>query len=222
MGLLDDLKKQADLVRTHENFQRSVQTENIQVVEDAMRRSFKYLHDLLEQLKVIKPVNPIVYALAGIGEMRDLGFSDSSIDHRTKRIADKDHYERVELYLMWTSPTDLIVARDMPQAAEKVRDSLRSANVRFSEDEKKGPLGTVLLTRFRIPKTVRTDVSIRADYAERRLIVVSKNLLRTGRDDFAFPADDCNERLLEDLARLLIGQPSDLRRYRTVLMTATG
>ncbi len=222
MGLLDDLKKQADAVRTHENFQRSVQTENIQVVEDAMRRSFKYLHDLLEQLKVIKPVNPIVYALAGIGEMRDLGFSDSSIDHRTKRIADKDHCERVELYLMWTSPADLVVERDMPQAAEKVRDSLRSANVRFSEDEKKGPLGTVLLTRFRIPKTVRTDVSIRADHAERRLIVVSKNLLRTGRDDFAFPADDCNERLLEDLARLLIGQPSDLRRYRTVLMTAAG
>ena len=217
MGLLDDLKKKAESVRTQDNFQRTVQTENIAVVEDAMRRTFRYLHDLLEQLKVIKPTNPIVYSLHGIGEMRDLGFSDSSIDYRTKKVADKEHYERVELYLVWSSPTDLVVARDMPQTAEKVRDILRAANVRFKEDEKKGAMGTVVLTKFSIPKTVRADVSIRADYDKRRLAVVTKNLLRTGSDDFAFPADECNEKLLEDLAHVLIGQPSDFRRYRTVL-----
>ena len=222
LGLLDDLKKQADAVRTQDNFQRTVQTENIQVVEAAMRRSFKYLHDLLEQLKVLKPVNPIVYALPGIGEMRDLAFTDSSIDYRTAKVADKDHYERVDLYVMWTSPTDLVVERDMPQTAEKVRDSLRSANVKFSEEEKKGPLGTVQLTRFKIPKTVRMDVSLRADYLQRRLLIIAKNLLRTGGDDFAIPADDCSEKILEDLARLLIGQPSDLRRYRTVLTGQAG
>ena len=217
MGLLDDLKKQADAVRTHDNFQRSVQAENVQAIESAMQKSFKYLHDLLEQLKVIRPVNPIVYALAGIGELRDLGFADSSIDYRTKKVGDKDHLERIDLYVMWASPSDLVVERDMPAAAEKVRQQLWSANVKFAEEEKKGPQGKLLLTRFKIPKTVRTDISLRADYAQRRVVVVAKNLLRTGGDDFAFPGDDCGEKLLEDMARLLIGQPSDFRRYRTVL-----
>jgi hypothetical protein len=105
----------------------------------------------------------------------------------------------------------------MPQTAEKVRQQLYAANVKFSEDVKKSPQGTLLLTRFRIPKTVRVDVSLRADNARGRVTGVTKNLLRTGGDDFAFPADDCSEKLLEDLALTLIGQPSDFRRYRTVL-----
>lgn len=217
MGLLDDLKKKADAVRTHDNFQRTLQVENTQKVEDAMRRSFKYLHDLLEQLKVIKPVNPIVFSLPGIGEMRDLAFSDSSIDYRTMKVADKDHLERVELYIMWALPDDLVVERDMPNTAEKIRQQLYSANVKFSEDVKKSPQGTVALTRFRIPKTVRVDACLRADYSRGRVTAVTKNLLRTGGDDFAFPADDCGEKLLEDLALTIIGQPSDFRRYRTVL-----
>lgn len=217
MGLLDDLKKQADAVRTHDNFQRTLQVEHTQKVEDAMRRSFKYLHDLLEQLKIIKPVNPIVFALPGVGEMRDLAFADSSIDYRTMKVADKDHLERVNLYIMWTLGNDLVVERDMPNAAEKIRQLLYGANVKFSEEVKKSPQGTVLLTRFRIPKAVRVDVSLRADYSRGRIVVVTKNLLRTGGDDFAFPADDCSEKLLEDLALTLIGQPSDFRRHRTVL-----
>jgi hypothetical protein len=218
VGLLDDLKKQADAVRTHDNFKRSLEVENLQKVEEAMRRSFKYLHDLLEQLKIIKPVNPIVFALPGIGDLRDLAFADSSIDYRTARIDDKDYLERIDLYIMWSLPSDLVVERDMPTTAEKVRQQLRIANVKFTEDEKKSAQGSVSLYRFKIPKTVRVDVSLRADYPKRRVPIVSKNLLRTGGDDFAFPADDCNEKLLEDLALTLIGQPSEFRRYRTVLM----
>lgn len=217
MGLLDDLKKQADAVRTHDNFKRSVEIENVQEVEKAMQRSFRYLHDLLEQIKVIKPVNPIIYSLPGLGELRDLAFSDSSIDYRTRKVDDKDHYERIDLYVMWTLPNDLVVDRDMPAAAEKVRQLLWGANVKFSEDEKKGPQGKLLFTRFKIPMTVRMDVSLRADYPTRRVLLIAKNVLRTGGDDFAFPADDCGEKLLEDVARMLIGQPSDFRQYRTVL-----
>ena len=123
MGLLDDLKKKADAVRTHDNFQRSLQAENTQKVEDAMRRSFRYLHDLLEQLKVIKPVNPIVFALPGIGDLRDLAFADSSIDYRTMKVADKDHLERIDLYIMWSLPDDLVVDRSCPPRPKKSASS---------------------------------------------------------------------------------------------------
>lgn len=217
MGLLDDLKKQAEIVRTHEDVRRSVHAENVQGVEDAMRRSFAYLHDVLEQLKVIKPTNPIVYRFPGIGELSDLAYADSFVSYRTKLVADKEHVERIELFIMWSSPDDLIVERDMPVAAEKVRNLLWRANVRFAEDEQRGPQGVVVLTRFTIPKAVRMAVALRADYAERRLVMIAKNLLRTGGDDFAFPADECNEQLLEDMVRLLLGQHSDFRRFRTVL-----
>lgn len=63
----------------------------------------------------------------------------------------------------------------------------------------------------------RMSPTLRADYSERRMVVLAKNLLRWGNDEFAIPADDCTEKLFEDLARMLIGQQCDFRRYRTVL-----
>ena len=125
MGLLDDLKRQAEIVRTHDDVRRSTHAENVQVVDDAMRRSFLYLHDLLEQLKVIKPVNPVVYRLPGIADLCDLTYADSFVTYRTKLINDKEHYDRVEVFVTWGSPDELVIERDMPAAADKVRQLFR-------------------------------------------------------------------------------------------------
>ena len=32
-----------------------------------MRQTFQYLNELLKQLAVLKPVNPVVYSLPGVG-----------------------------------------------------------------------------------------------------------------------------------------------------------
>jgi hypothetical protein len=217
VGFLDDLKKQAQAVRMREKVRRSLDAENVQVVEDAMRRSFSFLDEVLQHLKVIKPANPVVYRLPGIGDLRDLAYGDSFVSYRTKRVVDKDYCDRIELFIVWSAADDLVVERDMPAAAEQVRNLLWRANVRFSEDSEYGPNGNVLLTRFTIPRSVRMAITLRPDYVERRLVVIAKNLLRTGADDFAFPAQACDDALLDDLGRLLIGQPSEFRRYRTLL-----
>ena len=217
MGLLDDLKKQADAVRTHDDVQRAIRSENIEAVEVAMRLAFRYLHEVLDQLKVIKPVNPIVYRMPGIGEMSDLVFADSFAGSREKRGMDKEHLDRIELYIIWAANSNLVVERDIPPAVEKVRNLLWRAGLKFTEQDEKNPFGVVTLTRFTIPKAVRMALTLRADYAERRIVVLAKNLLRWGNDEFAIPADECTEKLFEDMARMLIGQQSDVRRYRTVL-----
>ena len=217
MGLLDDLKKKAESVRTHENLRLSAHVENLQTVEAAMRRAFSYLHELLEQLKVIKPTNAVIYRLPGIGELCDLAYVDSFVSYRIKLIEDKEHYDRIDLFILWGAADDLVVERDMPASAAKLRELLWNANLRFVEDETKGPAGNTVLTRFRIAKGMRMAVTLRADYAERRIVMRAKNLMRTGDDDFAFAADACNETLLEDLAHLLMGHLSDFRRHRILL-----
>lgn len=217
MGLLDDLKRQAEQVRTQENLQRSVKDDNLRVVDGAMARAFQYLMELFKQLTVLKPVNPVVYAIPGVGELANLQFTDSHVDYRKKKIGDRDCYERIEFFLKWSRPQSLVVERDMPPATKKVRDMLWSVNVKFAEDEVKGPQGTAAKTRFTIPAAMVTEAEIRADYDERRILVSGKNLLRLGRDDFAIPADELNDARLDDFAKLLIGQPSEFRRYRTVL-----
>ena len=172
---------------------------------------------MFKQLTVLKPVNPIAYAIPGASDLANLQFADSHVDYRKKKIADKDFYDRIEFFLKWSLPQSLVVERDMPPAAKKVRDMLWSVNIKFSEEEIKGPQGGVLKTRFTIPSAMVTEAEIRADHDERRLLISGKNLLRLGRDDFIIPADDLNDASLDEFAKVLIGQPSGFRRFRAVL-----
>ena len=72
MGLLDDLKRQADMVRTHDSLQRSNLQENVRVVDQAMHKTFLYLLELFKQLDVIKPASPVVYQIESVGAIVNL------------------------------------------------------------------------------------------------------------------------------------------------------
>lgn len=216
MGLLDDLKKQAAQVQTQQNVQQKLRVENLEGVESVMQRAFRYVNELLQQLAVIKPVNPLTYSVPGVGEFRDLTFAESFIDLRRKRMNDREYMERFDFYVKWTGAQSLAFERDMPAAIQKVRDALWGANIKFTEEEIRNQ-GKLARVRFDIPSAVVVDVGFRADHENGRLLVTGKNLLRLGVDDFAVPAAEFNEALLEELAKCIIGHASALARYRTVL-----
>ena len=138
MGLLDDLKKQAELVKTQQISQEALREENLKRVEERMKRTFQYLNDLLKQLAVLKPVNPGVFSLPGLGDLKNLGYAESFIDWRKKRINDRDYFDSINFFIRWGSNESLVIERDMPAAAQKVRDALFGYRLKFEEEEIKG------------------------------------------------------------------------------------
>ena len=70
MGLLDDLKKQADMVKSQQLSQMSILPESIKLVDAKMHETFLYLNDLLKRLAVLKPTNPTVYSIPGVGDFQ--------------------------------------------------------------------------------------------------------------------------------------------------------
>jgi len=218
VGLLDDLKRQADMARTHDSLQKSLREENVRAVEEAMHRTFLYLLDLFKQLAILRPTNPINYTLTGIADLKGLGWGDAFVDGRKKRVGDRDVYDYIDFWIKWTQPGSLSVERDMPQTIAKVRDFLWAHNIKFTEEEKKNELRSLVKVTFTIPKAVTVDFTLKADHENRKLLFFSKNALRLGMDDFAVPADEMTEAVIEELAKLLIAQPSEFaRKYRTVL-----
>src|SRR5216684_67721 len=98
MGLLDDLKKQADLVKTQQILQQNLQGDKLKLVEDKMKQTFQYVHELLKQLAVVKPTIPLVYSIPGVADFRNLVFTESFIDYRKKRINDKEYFDTTHLF----------------------------------------------------------------------------------------------------------------------------
>jgi hypothetical protein len=218
MGLLDDLKKQADIVKSQKISQQSMLQENIKLVEAKMHQTFLYLNDLLKQLAVLKPINPMAYSIPGIGDFQNLVFTESFIDYRKKKLFDKDYYDVITFFIKWDSPTHLTVERDMPATIKKVSDVLWSLGLQFTEEKIKKPGGGFDKMKFTVPSTVTCDITISADHDNGRLVVTGKHFFRLGADELRIPAGDINEALLEEFAKMLIGQPSALRKYRAATL----
>ena len=57
-----------------------------------------------------------------------------------------------------------------------------------------------------------------ADHDNARLVLKGKHFFRLGPDELRIPAGDIDETLLEELAKMLIGQPSVLHKYRVATL----
>lgn len=217
MGLLDDLKKQAETVRTQQVSQTAMREEMLVLVEEKMKHSFQYLSELLSHLVVLKPVNPVRFAVPGVIELKDLAFGESFIDSRKSRQANADVFDVIQLYLKWGSPASKVtIDRDMPATAQKVRDALFMVGIKFSEDEVKNARGNIAGWRFGVEQALVTDVSIKPDREQGRLLIRAKNLTRLGIDDFSVPVVEMTEAALEEFAKTLLGHPSNFQKFRTV------
>ena len=217
MGLLDDLKRKAELLKTQQLSAEALREENVRLVEEKMSQAFQYLNELLKQLLVLKPVNGVAYSIPGIGDFKDLQFQDSFIDYRKKTINERSYYDYVTFYIRWGSPAKMVVDRDMPALATKVREALFLNGIKFTEEEFKNAQHVVTKWRYNIESGIVTDVKVRADSDGGRLLVNAKNMMRLGMDDFAVPAADVNETLLEDFATTLLGQPGKFGKYRAAV-----
>jgi len=214
MGLLDDLKKQADLVKTQQISQQTLQGDRLKLVEDKMKQTFQYAHELLKQLGIVKPTSPLVYSIPGVTEFRNLAFAESFIDYRKKKISDKEYFDTVHFFIKWAGPDTYTTEKDMPPAMQRIREALWLSKIKFIEEEKKNAKGFVVGAKFIVPASVLTDVIFKADHEQGKLNFQTTHMFGLGVEYLSVPAQEINEGLLDDLAKALIGQPSEIRKYR--------
>jgi len=214
MGLLDDLKKQADLVKTQQIQQQSLQGDKVKLVEDKMKQTFQYVHELLKQLAIVKPTSPLVYSIPGVTDFRNLAFAESFIDYRKKKISDKEYFDTVHFFIKWAGPDTYTTEKDMPPAMQRIREALWLSKIKFIEEEKKNAKGFVVGAKFIVPASVLTDVIFKADHEQGKLNFQTTHMFGLGVEYLSIPAQEINEGLLDDLAKALIGQPNEIRKFR--------
>lgn len=214
MGLLDDLKKQADLVKTQQILQQNLQGDKVKLVEDKMKQTFQYVHELLKQLGIVKPTSPLVYSIPGVADFKNLVFAESFIDYRKKRISDKEYFDTVHFFVKWAGPDTVTIEKDMPPAMQRIREQLWLSKVKFIEEEKKNSKGFVVGAKFIVPASVLTDIIIKADHEQGKLHFQTTHMFGLGVEYLSVPAPEIGEGMLDDLAKAIIGQPSEIRKYR--------
>jgi hypothetical protein len=97
---------------------------------------------------------------------------------------------------------------------QRIREALWLSKIKFIEEEKKNAKGFVVGAKFIVPASVLTDVILKADHEQGKVHFQTTHMFGLGVEYLTVPASEITDGMLDDLAKALIGQQSDVRKYR--------
>ncbi|HEX4859125.1 MAG TPA: hypothetical protein VFV17_08900 [Usitatibacteraceae bacterium] len=224
MGLLDDIKKEADSLRNQEAERSQALKANAASVDRALRKTFQYMFELFKQLNVVKPACPMSYELHTVGKIDGLSQSDYRIEYRTSQRENREHFENLSITFKRGKPDVLSVKREA-ETIERFRDLLWQNNLRFTSEVFRNERRVVTSEVFKISCEILCGAEIIGDYDNGVIRFKLKNVEDFGPTMYTLEPDVVNDQSLEDLARLFIGKDSNFKSYNrrpTANLSATG
>ena len=224
MGLLDDLKKEAETLKSQEAVKTQTIKANSAAVDRALRKTFQYMNELFKQLNVVKPPCSLVYDLLTVGKIDGLTQSEYRIEFRTSQRDNSEHYENVTINFKRSKQDQLTVKREAEQI-ERFRDLLWQNNMRFTSEPFKNDRRVTTHEVFKINCEVICGADVVGDYDTGAIRFKLKNVEDFGPTVFTLEPDAVTDKALEELAKLFIGKDSnfkDLNRRPAASGSASG
>ncbi|WP_157359646.1 hypothetical protein [Caldimonas brevitalea] len=218
MGLLDDLKRQAEARQAQLQSSGASLERQTALVEGACTTAFRYWMELAKQLNVLKPVAPARYALDGRHVFEQLPMSDFRVDARRRSPAPNAPHEHVQLFWLLGSGRPLVITKDYPNEIEKLQTRLRMSGVDFHIENIRDPEdGRYLHTRFEFTADFTAGVKLLPQHEQGQVQFQLINLEGFETALVELPAFEVNQAVLDELAKLMLGQPNGFFQCGRVL-----
>ncbi len=221
MGFLDDLKRQADALKTQQTVDTATLARNAALVEAACKTLWLYWLELVQQLNVLQPTAPMRYLLDKSTALDGLKRCDFRVDSRRKQHRGQEVHDHVVLHALQKSGRTLTMSKDFPPEIERLEARLRQAGVspetNWVRDKASGRLEEV---RFAFVADITLVAKVFPDHDEGKLRFQLSNFdgLETVNADF--PAHKVGSELLDQLARWLVGEPNEFLKQAENLRRA--
>ena len=208
MGLLDDLKKQADALKAQDTDKTESLRATAVAVDHALRRTFLYLNDLGKQLNVVQMPCPFTYKIPNVADVNGLIVKDFFCDFRSKHFIDKDYYGEVHVaYRAWSDKT--LTVKKGPDDMEKFRDLLWQSNIEHKSEQYRNERKVITHEVFKLNCDFRVQAKVEGNHETGRIKIVSKNVGGFEVDLFNLLASEMNDHAVEEFAKYLIGRPNE-------------
>jgi hypothetical protein len=205
MGLLDDLKKEAETLKNQEAQRTQSLKANAVQVDQALRNLFRYMNELFRQLNVVKPPCDRTYNLLTVGKIEGLSQSDYRVEYRTSQRNNSEHFEELNVTFRRAKAESFTVKREA-ESIERFRDLLWQNNMRFTSEPFRNDRRVITHEFFTINNEVICGADMVADYDEGVIRFKLKNVEDFGPSIYTLEPSIINDQCLEDLAKLLIGK----------------
>jgi hypothetical protein len=209
-SLLNQLRKRAELRQREIHSALAERTSTNEAIDQALKHLFFYLHELVQQLNIIKPDIPRDYPLIEQYELNQLVWQEGFADYRTQSQSAGALVELVTFSYHLSANSTLHIERDGP-AVERFRAMLFDFGLPFTYKEFKNERNYVERAEFEIRSDISVSARWRADFSKGVITVETRNLERLGGAIYNIRPQFVDEALLDDFGRLILGQPNRFR-----------
>lgn len=212
MSFLNQLRAEAGSLQRQRGEQHVEREQGIAATERACGRVLHYLEDLARHLNVIEPP-AAAFSLDGKTLWPAMKLAAFRVDARRKGLGMREVIDT--LTMGWDivpqagAPVNASIQVNFPPELERVETRLAQGSVAHERREVRHPeKHSLLAIRFDYLTQTRGSVRIAADHDQAQLAFRLVNPSGFGTTAVSWPADEVDAALLDELARLLLSQPS--------------
>ena len=212
MSFLNQLKTQASALKSQQGRQQLNLEENTAQTEAACRFALPYFQDLARHLNVIQPPAS-KFSLDGKTPWPAMKLVDFRVDARRKMLRNREVCDYIAMG--WRvlpkvgQPVVGMVSVNFPPDLKRVEDRLAMGQVEHDRQDVRHPeKNTLQAVRFDYVTETRGNVVITADHDNATLCFRLLNARGFGISTTEWPAAKLKADALDELAKLLVGEPS--------------
>lgn len=212
MSFLNQLKAQARALQSEQQVQQMQDDESTRQTEAAAKTAWLYVAELARQLEVIEPAGPAL-SLDGKTPWPAMKLVDFRFDARKKTLRDKEVFDYIvigwRLVPREGDPVGGSVSANFPPELQRIEARLFGGSVKHERIDVRHPeKNTLQAIQFNYFTEARGNVTIVADHAAAQLSFRLVNTRGFEVVTVVYPADKIDSHLLDELAKLIVGQSS--------------
>jgi hypothetical protein len=211
MGILDDLKQQAESVLVTKRTTQETHNEKLQASHARMKAALQYWVDFFKALNIVKPVIPRNYYIEGSAQLENLIQCDYDVNSRRITVQQQDYIDSIELRYRCASDVAITVEKESDVLVKRLREHLWQHGLKFDlrEIRKEGAYIERGIFTIHGDVTVRLTMTAELDNSQIRLTV--RNLERLGEYSYLYDDSEFSSELLEEVGKAILGKPHKMR-----------
>jgi hypothetical protein len=208
VSFLDDLKRQADALKTQQTGDTAALARNAALTEAACKTVFSYFTTLAPQLDVLRPASPARFTLDRQNVLERLPLTEFRVDSRKKKLRDDDVFDFLVMHWQLKSGRELQLFKDFLPDMEKLESKLQQSGAKFENEAVRDPVtGKLQGRRYTFTADFFGLVRVTPQHDSGRIHFQLQNLDGFESVSLELPAIEVGSGRLDELARWIAGHP---------------
>ena len=215
MGILDELKQEADQLKNAEldeqRRKEEIERRFREEIDPKMQVLHAYLRDVVQQLNVVKPEVPVDFEIAGKPLLKGLNQGDYFLGHYAER----------KFNLLFVCTRELKQVFELNDAAQinKMKEYLTNNAVKFHCKELQNDRHEVYKATFVLLGQVKGALEFRANPPDGCIDMMARNFAALGRTTVSFPPDKIDEAFCDQLGNYILRRSNKVLEHRIQRMS---